>query len=115
MQKNDRQKESETYMANISEEEIKHVALLSKLEFQEEEITGFTKQLDAIIKMVEQLEELDTKDVPVTTHGLKISSVMREDKAIPGMDRKELFKNVKMEKDGLIQVPAMIDNGEAGA
>ncbi|WP_034552733.1 Asp-tRNA(Asn)/Glu-tRNA(Gln) amidotransferase subunit GatC [Carnobacterium funditum] len=102
-------------MTNIDVKEVKHVALLSKLEFQEEEISGFTKQLDAIITMVEQLDELDTKDVPVTTHGLEVSSVMRKDKVTPGMDRNELFKNVKTQQDGLIKVPAMIDNGEAGA
>ena len=102
-------------MANIDEKEVKHVALLSKLEFQAEEVSGFTQQIGDIISMVEQLEELDTTDVPVTTHGLEVSSVMRKDKATPGMDRNELFKNVKTSQDGLIKVPAMIDNGEAGA
>lgn len=102
-------------MKNIDVKEVKHVAVLSKLEFQEDEILEFTKKIDAIITMVEQLDELDTKDVPVTTHGLDVSSVMRKDIATPGMDRDELFKNVKTQQDGLIKVPAMIDNGEAGA
>ncbi|MCA9765798.1 MAG: Asp-tRNA(Asn)/Glu-tRNA(Gln) amidotransferase subunit GatC [Carnobacterium sp.] len=102
-------------MANIDINEVKHVALLSKLEFQEEEIARFTKQIDDIITMVEHLDEVDTKGVPVTTHGLEVASVMRKDIATPGMDRDELFKNVKTQQDGLIKVPAMIDNGEAGA
>ncbi|MFC5974192.1 Asp-tRNA(Asn)/Glu-tRNA(Gln) amidotransferase subunit GatC [Carnobacterium antarcticum] len=99
----------------INEENVKHVALLAKLEFQDEEITRFTQQIDDIINMVEQLEELDTTDVPVTTHGLQTYSVMRKDVAVPGTDREKLFENVKSAKDGLIKVPAMIDNGEAGA
>lgn len=102
-------------MKNIDVKEVEHVAVLSKLEFQEDEIKGFAKQIDDIITMVEQLDELDTKDVPVTTHGLEVSSVMRKDKATPGTNREELFKNVKTQQDGLIKVPAMIDNGEAGA
>ncbi len=99
----------------ITEEDVKHVAKLAKLEISDEGIAHFTEQMDAIIHMVEQLEELDTENVPVMIHGLRTYNVMREDKAIPGTDRALLFTNVKSEKDGFIKVPAIMDNGEAGA
>ncbi|MGX7419609.1 Asp-tRNA(Asn)/Glu-tRNA(Gln) amidotransferase subunit GatC [Carnobacterium gallinarum] len=99
----------------INETEVNHVAKLSKLAFKDNEIAHFTEQMDKIIGMVEQLEQIDTTGVPVTTHALETINVMREDVAVPGFDRTELFKNVKTEKDGLIRVPAIMDNGEAGA
>ena len=99
----------------ITEEDVKHVAKLAKLEISDKSITHFTEQMDAIMHMVEQLDELDTENVPVMVHGLRTYNVMREDKAVPGTDRELLFKNVKEEKDGLIKVPAIMDNGEAGA
>lgn len=99
----------------INETEVKHVAKLSKLAFKDSEIAHFTEQMDEIIGMVEQLEQIDTTGVPVTTHALQTVNVMREDVAVPGLDRADLFKNVKAEKDGLIKVPAIMDNGEAGA
>lgn len=99
----------------ITEEDVKHVAKLAKLEISDKGIAHFTEQMDAIIDMVEHLDELDTENVPVTVHGLRTYNVMREDKAVPGTDRELLFKNVKEEKDGLIKVPAIMDNGEAGA
>lgn len=99
----------------ITEEDVKHVAKLAKLEISDKGIAQFTKQMDAIMDMVEQLDELDTENIPVTVHGLRTYNVMREDKAIPGTDRALLFKNVKTEKDGLIKVPAIMENGEAGA
>ena len=40
---------------------------------------------------------------------------MREDVAQPGFDREELLRNVPESENGFIKVPAIIDNGEAGA
>lgn len=99
----------------ISEEEVRHVAKLAKLKFEPDEIQHFTEQMSKIIDMVEQLEKVDTIGVPVTTHGYGLKNVMREDVAVPGMSREELFKNVKTSKDGLIEVPAILENGEEGA
>ena len=94
----------------ISEEEVCHVAKLAKLKFEPDEIHHFTDQMSDIIDMVEQLEKVDTTDVPVTTHGYALVNVMREDIAEPGTDRDELFKNVKTAKDGMIEVPAILEN-----
>lgn len=99
----------------ISEEQAKHVAKLSKLSFSNEELTDFTDQLGKIIDMVELLGEVDTEGVPFTSNVTQSINVMREDVAIPGTNRKELMRNVPESEDGYIKVPAIIDNGEAGA
>ena len=99
----------------ITEEQVRHVAKLAKLEIAPHEIKHFTEQLGDIIDMVEQLEAVDTTDVPVTSHGYALKNVMREDVAEPGMDRDLLFKNVKTAEDGMIQVPAILDNEVEGA
>lgn len=99
----------------ISEEEVRHVAKLAKLEFKPEEIAHFTEQMSDILDMVEQLNSVDTTDVPVTTHGVVLKNVMRPDVAEPGTDRELLFKNVKTAEDGMIQVPAILDNEVEGA
>ena len=99
----------------ISEEQAKHVAKLSKLSFSDGELSDFTDQLGKIIDMVELLGEVDTEGVPFTSNVTHSINVMREDVAIPGTSRKELMKNVPESEDGYIKVPAIIDNGEAGA
>ncbi|WP_027107934.1 Asp-tRNA(Asn)/Glu-tRNA(Gln) amidotransferase subunit GatC [Lacticigenium naphthae] len=100
---------------NIDEQSIKHVAKLAKLSFKENEVRQFTEKMGSIIEMVEELNELDTTDVPGTYHGITIDSVMRDDVAQQGTDRELLFKNVKTAKDGMIEVPEMLDNGGEGA
>lgn len=98
----------------ITANEVKHVASLAKLEFTDEELQKFTGQMDEIINMVEQLGEVDTTDVPVTSTVTEEVNVMREDVAVKGTNRTLLMKNVPEEKDGLIKVPAIIDESEEG-
>lgn len=58
--------------------------------------------------------QVDTTDVPVTSTVTEEVNVMREDVAVKGTDRTLLMKNVPEEKDGLIKVPAIIDESEEG-
>jgi aspartyl-tRNA(Asn)/glutamyl-tRNA(Gln) amidotransferase subunit C len=99
----------------ISEEQVKHVAKLAKLSFSDDELHEFTSQLGKIIDMVETLEEVDTEGVPFTSNVAETINVMREDNAQEGWNRQELMRNVPESEDGFIKVPAIIDNGEAGA
>lgn len=99
----------------IKEELVVHVAKLAKLEFEDEEIHGFTEEFNNILDMMERLTGLDTEGIPGTYHGLIQENVWREDVSEKGTDRDELMKNVKNHKDGFIEVPAMFDDGESGA
>lgn len=95
----------------ITQEEVRHVANLSKLAFSEEETAAFATTLSKIVDMVELLNEVDTTGVPVTTTMAERKNVMREDVAQKGEDRKDLFKNVPESQDHFIKVPAILDGG----
>ena len=96
----------------INANEVEHVAKLAKLAFSKDELQKFTGQLDKIIEMVQQLSDVDTIAVPVTTHISDSQGVMREDKAVAGTSRELLMKNVPQHQDGYIKVPAIIDESE---
>ena len=95
----------------ISEEEVRHVADLSKLSFAEEETAEFATTLSKIVDMVELLNEVDTEGIPVTTTMADRKTVMREDVAVVGDDRDELFKNVPQSENYYIKVPAILEDG----
>lgn len=99
----------------ISKEEVKRVANLSKLSFKEEELDMFTEQMSQIIEMMERLEEVNTEGVAFTSNVTKEINVMREDVVVQTNTREELMSNVPETQDGFIKVPAIMDNGEAGA
>ena len=96
-------------MSRITKEQVNHVANLARLEFDEEQIEKFTKQLDDIISLAESLNELDTTNVEPTSHVLDIRNVLREDKAKPGLSREEVLKNAPDQKDGQFRVPSIIE------
>ncbi|MTH54205.1 Asp-tRNA(Asn)/Glu-tRNA(Gln) amidotransferase subunit GatC [Bacillus mangrovi] len=96
-------------MSRISTDQVKHVAHLARLAITEEEAQMFTKQLDAIISFAEQLNELDTENVELTTHVLDMKNVMREDKPAKGLPVEDVVKNAPDQKDGYIRVPTILE------
>ncbi|SUO88688.1 Asp-tRNA(Asn)/Glu-tRNA(Gln) amidotransferase subunit GatC [Streptococcus uberis] len=95
----------------ISEEEVRHVATLSKLAFSEEETSQFATTLTKIVDMVELLNEVDTEGVAITTTMADRKNVMRPDLAQAGMNREDLFKNVPEKENNFIKVPAILEDG----
>ncbi|GAB6691962.1 Asp-tRNA(Asn)/Glu-tRNA(Gln) amidotransferase subunit GatC [Streptococcus uberis] len=95
----------------ISEEEVRHVATLSKLAFSEEEKSQFATTLTKIVDMVELLNEVDTEGVAITTTMADRKNVMRPDLAQAGTNREDLFKNVPEKENNFIKVPAILEDG----
>ena len=65
----------------ITQEEVTHVANLSKLRFSEEETAAFATTLSKIVDMVELLGEVDTTGVAPTTTMADRKTVLRPDVA----------------------------------
>ena len=66
-------------MTKITKEEVKKVALLARLELNEDEINNHSEQLEKILEYIKQLEEIDTVDVPCTTRAIEVINVFRKD------------------------------------
>ena len=69
----------------ITQEEVTHVANLSKLKFSPEETAEFATTLSKIVDMVELLEEVDTTGVAPTTTMADRKPVLRPDVAEKGL------------------------------
>ena len=95
----------------ITQEEVTHVANLSKLNFSEEETAAFATTLSKIVDMVELLSEVDTTGIAPTTTMADCKTVLRPDVAEEGTDRDLLFKNVPEKDNYYIKVPAILDDG----
>src|SRR5574337_166011 len=95
----------------ITKEDVKHVAHLSKLAFDETETAEFAGSLTKIVDMFLKLEEVDTTGVPFTSNVADNINTWREDVAVSGWNTDELFKNVPETEDGFIKVPTIIQEG----
>ncbi|RHW45124.1 Asp-tRNA(Asn)/Glu-tRNA(Gln) amidotransferase GatCAB subunit C [Bombilactobacillus bombi] len=96
----------------IDKKLVQHVAHLAKLEFDDAQLDKFTKQLDEIITMEDELAQVDTTGVQPTTHISRQKTSFRADEVQPNNSREELLQNVPEQQDGLIKVPAILDNEE---
>ena len=96
-------------MASITTEEVKHVAALARLEFSEEDIHQFAHQLARILDYIGKLNELDTTDVPPTSHVLPIRNVVKADVAKPSYPRDTVLEGAPSTEEGYFEVPKVIE------
>jgi len=77
----------------ITRQEVRHVALLARLELSEAEEERMTGQMNGILEYMDKLNELDTGDVEPTTHAIQLQNVFRPDSVQGSQDRKDSLAN----------------------
>jgi len=93
----------------LNREAVKHVALLARLELTEEEIEKFTSQLNSILEYFEQLNELDTSDVPPTSHVISMENVFREDEVQPSLSPDDALAGAPDRSEDYFRVPRVVE------
>jgi len=93
----------------ISEAEVSKVALLARLTLSDEEIKLLTRQLDAILEYVGQLDELDTQAVEPMAHVADVSNVLREDEVGVSLSPETALANAPKRERGLFVVPPVFE------
>ncbi|OGC41220.1 asparaginyl/glutamyl-tRNA amidotransferase subunit C [candidate division WOR-1 bacterium RIFOXYD2_FULL_36_8] len=88
---------------------IDHIAHLARLGLSEEEKMTFSKQLDNILQYAKNLNKLDTKDIPPTSHAIPISNVMREDVVKKYKDIDVILKNGPEIEENMFRVPKIME------
>jgi aspartyl-tRNA(Asn)/glutamyl-tRNA(Gln) amidotransferase subunit C len=91
----------------ISEDDVRHVARLSRLHLEPDEARRMTAELAKILEHVAKIAELDLAEVPPTAHVLDVVNVLRDDRPQPGLERDEALKNAPAVSDDAFRVPRM--------
>ena len=94
---------------SVSKEDVKHIASLSRLEFTDEELEKYTKNMADIVDFANSLASLDVSNVEPTNHILDIKNVFRKDEVKPSFDREEILKNAPTKAGGCVSVPKVIE------
>ncbi|MGF1460851.1 MAG: Asp-tRNA(Asn)/Glu-tRNA(Gln) amidotransferase subunit GatC [Leptolyngbyaceae cyanobacterium] len=97
----------------IDAEQVRKVAHLARLELEESEEQALTTQLNSILDYVEQLNELDTTDIPPTTRAIEVSNIHRPDQLEVFGDRDSLLSNAPEREEDFIKVPKILDDSGA--
>lgn len=93
----------------ITNEDVKHIARLSRLYLSDEEMETFSNQLSAIVEYVEQLNSLNTNDIEPTSHVIPLKNVMRSDIIISSLSVENALKNAPDAAGSFYRVPKIIE------
>ncbi len=93
----------------ITRAEVEKVARLSRLSFSEQELDALTRQMDAILAHVEQLNELDTTGIAPMSHAVPFENAFREDVVTDSLGSELALQNAPKLVDGCFGVPKVIE------
>jgi aspartyl-tRNA(Asn)/glutamyl-tRNA(Gln) amidotransferase subunit C len=93
---------------SVSKVEVKYLADLAKLKFEDSEIDNLTIQLNSILYYMTKLNQLDTSDVEPLSYPVELESKMREDLLKNSVERTEALKNAPKSNDEYFIVPKVI-------
>ncbi len=93
----------------IPNEETKHIADLSKLEFSDEKLEKISIELSNMVDFANVLSEIDVEGVKPTAHILDIKNVFRKDEARASYDREQILKNAPEKESGCVSVPKTVE------
>ena len=92
----------------ITRADVAHLARLARLALTEEELDHFGNQLGGILAAVSRIRDLDTENVPPTSHALPLTNVEREDVVRPGLTQEEALAAAPAAEDGRFRVPRIL-------
>jgi len=93
----------------ITRSEVEHVALLARLQFDEDQLELFVNQLNAILDYFDKLQDLDTRNCEPTSHVVAIQNAFRNDAEDNFSEKELLLKNAPSEEQGCFKVPKIIE------
>ena len=96
-------------MKRISSDEVKKVAQLARLELNESEIKKHAKQLEKILDYIQQLEKIDTDNIPCTTRAIEVVNVLRKDEKKDYENSQELLDLAPSRENKFYKVPKIIN------
>lgn len=94
---------------SISKAQVEHVARLARLGLSDAEKEAFTDQLSRILEHMENLNRVDTSDVPPTSHVLLLQNVVRPDKPHQSLPREHALQNAPDAEAGCFRVPKITE------
>ncbi len=93
---------------SLSRDDVEKVSLLARLRLSEAELETMTVQLGQIVAYVDQLAELDTKDVAPMAHAVEMHNVFREDEVHDSLTRPQALANAPKHDKEFFLVPAVL-------
>jgi aspartyl-tRNA(Asn)/glutamyl-tRNA(Gln) amidotransferase subunit C len=93
----------------INKEVVKKISKLSRIASNDEFETSMIKDLNSILKFVDQLNELDIKNVEPLSSVIEQKLFQREDIVKKTNEKKDILKNSPIKNENYFVVPKVIE------
>tara|TARA_B100001996_G_scaffold74807_1_gene55205 strand:+ start:608 stop:895 length:288 start_codon:yes stop_codon:yes gene_type:complete len=95
-------------MTKISSSDVRKVAQLARLELPDDQIELYTAQIEEILSYVDQLQEIDTENIPPTTRAVEVVNAMREDLVDVKCLREDILNQAPHREGDFFRVPKIL-------
>lgn len=95
----------------LTEDQVRHVARLSRLKLSDEQVRHYARQLSAVLGYVSKLNELNVEGVEPMAHAMDITNVFRGDEPGPTLPVEAVLANAPDKSPPFFRVPKVL--GEA--
>ncbi|MCX5697475.1 MAG: Asp-tRNA(Asn)/Glu-tRNA(Gln) amidotransferase subunit GatC [Candidatus Omnitrophica bacterium] len=93
----------------IDKETVDYVAHLARIDLKSEESDKLAGQLKDILGFIDKLANLDTKDIPPTSHILPINNILRQDTLKESLPIERTIENAPEKNGNFFVVPKIIE------
>jgi aspartyl-tRNA(Asn)/glutamyl-tRNA(Gln) amidotransferase subunit C len=90
----------------IDREQVLHVAKLSRLHLEEDEVERMVGELAGILEHVDRIGELDLEGVEPTSHVVALENVLRADVPWQSLPREAALASAPDPQDGAFRAPS---------
>lgn len=94
----------------LSVEEVRHIADLARIELSDGEKEKYAEDLSAVLSYIDQLNEVNTKNIPATNQVTGLVNIVRED-IVEDCDpetRKKIIESFPLKEGDYIKVKAIL-------
>lgn len=92
----------------LTADDVARLAGLARLHLSEAECAELAPELDIILSAVEQVSEAAREDIPLMSHALPLTNVMRADVVTPSLTPGQALAGAPAEEDGRFRVPQIL-------
>jgi aspartyl-tRNA(Asn)/glutamyl-tRNA(Gln) amidotransferase subunit C len=94
---------------NLTQQQVEHIANLARLELTPEEKARYSQQLSSILEYFDQLQAIDTEDIPPMSSVQSQQHQLRSDESSPGLTIEEVLSNAPSAEERQFRVPPVFD------
>lgn len=97
---------------SLSEQDVRHVAMLARLGLTDAEIEAMRDDLNSILGHIDDIQRLDLASVPPMAHATNFVNVTRPDVARPSFSQEVALSNAPAAENGAFVIPQIAGGGD---